>query len=113
MLRSLFVLAGALALGGCFTTSGIVANDVPECERLIPASLLAETPGADLPQARKLPDGHDDAQPWQVGFTEQTGQLEVANTKPPAVDHIYRECLKTHRERLERDTKGFFGRLFG
>jgi len=110
MFRSLFIFAAALALSGCVTTT--LANDVPECERLIPPSLTAPTPGADLPQARKLPDGHDDAQPWQAGFVEQTGQLEISNTKAPAVDHIYRECLATHRERLKKDTGGFFGRLF-
>jgi hypothetical protein len=29
------------------------------------------------------------------------------------VDHIYRNCLELHREALRRDTRGFFGRLFG
>lgn len=113
MIRLLFIAAAALTLSGCITTRGVVANDVPPCERLIPASLLADTPPADMPQSAKLPDGHDDARPWQAGFIEQTGQLEIANTRAPAVDHIYRECLTLHRERLERDTRGFFGRLFG
>lgn len=98
-----------LLLAGCTT---VMSNDVPQCERLIPASLLEETPGADLPEARTLPDGHDDAQPWQVGFVAQTGQLEIANTRAPAVDFIYKECLKLHREQLEKDTGGFFSRLF-
>jgi hypothetical protein len=85
---------------------------VPACERLIPQSLLAPTPPAELPEPAQLEDGHDDAQPWQVGFVEQTGQLEIANGKPPAVDHIYRECLKMHRDALAKSNRGFFGRLF-
>lgn len=100
-----------LLLSGCVSTS--IANDVPDCQRLIPASLLADTPPADLPEARQLPDGHDDAQPWQVGFIEQTGQLEKANERAPAVDHIYRECLAMHRDALKRAKRGFIGRLLG
>lgn len=101
------------ALAGCMTTRATVANDVPPCERLIPASLLEKTAPADMPQSAKLADGHDDARPWQAGFVEQTGRLEVADSKAPAVDHIYRECLRMHAEQLARDTRGFFGRLFG
>jgi hypothetical protein len=86
---------------------------VPRCEELIPSALLEAVPSADLPEARQLPDGHDDAQPWQVGYVEQTGQLEKANERPPAVDHIYRTCLRLHREALERSQRGFFGRIFG
>ena len=112
-MNKLAIAALPLILAGCVTTSGVVANDVPECERLIPPSLLAKTPPADMPVSAKLPDGHDDARPWQAGFIEQTGQLEIADSKAPAVGHIYRECLRLHRERLERDTTGFFGRLFG
>lgn len=110
MKQYLIVPLLALALGGCVST--VVANDVPPCERLIPASLLEKTPAAELPVSAKLPDGHDDARPWQAGFIEQTGQLEIASAKAPAVDHIYRECLALHRERLKKDTGGFFGRLF-
>jgi hypothetical protein len=33
----------------------------------------------DLPASAKLPNGDDDARPWQAGFVGQTGQLEVAN----------------------------------
>lgn len=113
MLRNLFAVAALALLSGCITAGGVIANDVPPCERLIPTNLLAETPPAQLPSALKLPDGHDDAQPWQVGFLEQTGQLEIANTKAPAVDHIYRTCLEMHRERLKKDSRGFLGRLFG
>jgi len=96
-------------LAACVSTA--IANDVPRCERLIPRSLLADTPPAGLPDVRQLPDGHDDAQPWQIGFIEQSGQLEKANGRAPAIDHIYRECLGMHREALRRSKRGFFGRL--
>lgn len=82
---------------------------MPECERLIPPSLLEGTPFAEAPVSAKLPDGHDDARPWQAGFIEQTGQKQIADAKAPAVDHIYRECLKLHRDRLARDTRKFLG----
>jgi hypothetical protein len=85
---------------------------VPQCERLIPPALLKDTPPADQPVSAKLPDGHDDARPWQSGFIEQTGQLEIANGRAPAVDYIYRQCLAMHREQLKKDTRGFFARLF-
>lgn len=75
--------------------------------------LLQAVDSAPVPEARQLPDGHDDAQPWQVGYLEQTGQLEKANERPPAVDHIYRTCLQLHRDALRRSQRGFFGRLFG
>lgn len=67
--------------------------------------LLEAVPAAELPEARQLPDGHDDAQPWQVGFVEQTGQLEKANERAPAVNHIYRSCLEMHREALRRSRR--------
>ena len=38
-------------------------------------------PPVPLPEATKLPDGHDDARPWQAGFVGQTGQLEIANAR--------------------------------
>lgn len=70
------------------------------------------TQASDIPVSAKLPDGHDDARPWQNGFVEQTGQLEKANDRAGNIDHIYVECLKLHRERLDQDTGGFFSRIF-
>ena len=105
--RAAIAIIAACNLSGCISTS--INSNVPECERVIPPSLLAETPPADIPIARQLPDGHDDAQPWQVGFVEQTGQLQIANTKAPAVDHIYRECLALHRAAIKRARPKFLG----
>ena len=92
---------------GCAHT--VITPTVPECERVIPPSLLEPTPPADLPAATYLPDGHDDAAPWQIGFLEQTAQLEKADAKAPAVDHIYRECLALHRKAQQRAKPKFLG----
>lgn len=101
----------AMPSAGCVSTA--IANDVPGCERLVPASLLKPVEGTPLPDERKLADGHDDPRPWQEAFLGQSVQLEKANERAPAVDHIYRECLSMHREALRRSKRGFFGRLLG
>lgn len=98
-------------LAGCASTA--ITNDVPECERLIPQSLLQPVEAVDLPEPAAHPDGHEQAQPWQEAFFGQSVQLEKANERPPAIDHIYRECLALHRKALKRSNRGFFGRLFG
>ena len=109
-LRAIAMMLPCALLAGCVHTT--IASSVPNCERLIPPALLKDTPPADLPVPAKLPDGHDDARPWQSGFIEQTGQLEIANTRAPAVDYIYRQCLELHREQLKKDAGGFFSRIF-
>jgi hypothetical protein len=111
LLKASAAMLLSLPTAACVSTE--ITNDVPHCEKLVPQMLLDPTPGADLPEPRKLADGHEDALPWEVGFTEQSGQLEKANEKPPAVDHIYRECLALHRDALARAKRGFFARLFG
>ncbi len=90
-----------------------MTNDVPRCEALIPAMLLQAVEGVPVPEARQHADGHQDAQPWMEGYVGQSGQLEKANERPGAVDHIYRACLENHRTALRRSQRGFFGRLFG
>lgn len=82
---------------------------MPECDRLIPKGLLEPTKPADLPVAAYLPDGHDDATPWQLGFLEQTAQLQKADEKAPAVHHIYRECLRMHGEAQKRSRPRILG----
>lgn len=47
---------------------------------------------AALPESARLPDGHDDARPWQSGFIEQTGQLEVANGRYTDAIGIVSRC---------------------
>lgn len=108
-LRAVAMMLLSAPLAACVQTS--IANDVPRCEELVPPSLIEPVPSAPVPEARQLPDGHDDAQPWQVGYLEQTGQLEIANERAPAVGHIYRFCLELHRRALGRSRRGFIGRL--
>lgn len=105
------VIIGALALSACVTTS--ISNDVPQCGRLVPDQMKARTVPTDLPEPRSHRDGHQDAEPWMVGFVGQTGQLDKANDRGDAIEHIYRTCLELHTEALRKSRRGFFGRLFG
>lgn len=103
----LAALLAAFALTGCATFgSAPVYGEIPECELLIPKSLLADVPGVPIPEG-------EDAEPWMQGFIGQTGQLEKANERPDAIDHIYKNCLVLHRRALQRAQRGFFARLFG
>ncbi len=108
-MKRLVVLAALL--GGCTTVP--ITNDVPQCDRLVPAALRARTAPVDLPVPAQHSDGHQDALPWQEGFIGQTGQLDKANDRGDGIDHIYRTCLELHGEALDRSKRGFFARLFG
>ena len=105
LLAQVTVIVGTVTLTGC-VTSPPVYGDIPECERLIPAALKQPVPGVPIPDS-------EEAEPWMQAFIGQTGQLDKANERAPAVDHIYAECLKMHRKALDRTKRGFFGRLFG
>ena len=100
----IILLAGA-ALSAC-VTSPPVYGDIPECERLIPESLKADVPGVPIPES-------EEAEAWMQAFIGQTGQLDKANERPDAIDHIYRNCLEMQRKALNKAKRGFFGRLFG
>jgi hypothetical protein len=110
-LRAILTLLPTALLAGCVHTA--VANDVPPCEDLIPQFLLAPTPPPDQPASAKLPDGHDDARPWQGGFIGAMGALEIESGKKAAVNEIYATCLRNARKQLHHDRKGFVGRIFG
>lgn len=88
-------------LAGC-AGRAVLTNDVPHCEKLVPAGLLQPVEHAPVPEARQLADGHDDAQPWQEGFLIEGGQLDKANDRAPAVDQIYRGCLDLFRDAVDR-----------
>lgn len=105
------VLCAALALTACVTAPPVY-GEIPECERLIPPSLTKPVEGVEIPQPESWPDGHQKAEPWMLGYLGQTGQLDKANENGPAIDHIYRECLRMHRDALKRVRRGFFARLF-
>lgn len=57
-----------------------------------PATGQGTVAPVDLPAAEKLPDGHDDAKPWQKGFIGQTGQLETSNDRYGAAVGIVSRC---------------------
>lgn len=105
LLGQVAALLGTVTLTGCATTPPVY-GDVPECERLIPESLKADVPGVPIPES-------EDAEPWMQAFIGQTGQLDKANERPDAIDHIYKTCLTMHRDALNKAKRGFFGRLFG
>lgn len=103
--RRMVIILPTLALAAC-VTSPPVYGDIPECERLIPASLKADVPGVPIPES-------EEAEPWMQAFIGQTGALDKANERPDAIDHIYKTCLEMHRKALDKTKRGFFGRLFG
>lgn len=104
-MKLVIILLTGATLSAC-VTSPPVYGDVPECERLIPDSLKAPVPGVPIPES-------EEAEPWMQAFIGQTGQLDKANERPVAIDHIYRTCLDLHRDALNKLKRGFFGRLFG
>jgi len=53
----------------------------------------------------KLPDGHDDARPWQEGFVGQTGQLEKANDRTGDTYHIVSTCEQMQEDALRAATR--------
>lgn len=105
--RRIVIILPTVLLASCATfSSPPVYGEVPMCEKLIPASLKADVPGVPIPDS-------EEAEPWMQAFIGQTGALDRANSRPEAIDHIYSECLKMHREALRKAKRGFFGRLFG
>lgn len=103
-MKCYMVLAAGLTLAGCTTTP--VYGDIPECDRLVPASLKEPVAGVPIPES-------EEAEAWMTAFVGQSGQLDKANERAPAVDHIYKTCLDLHRDALNKSKRGFFGRLFG
>tara|TARA_R110000782_G_scaffold29493_1_gene73261 strand:- start:151 stop:507 length:357 start_codon:yes stop_codon:yes gene_type:complete len=103
-LRAIAMMMLCVPLAACGAT--IRLGDVPQCYRLVQASgLLEETPPTELPTGAKLPDGHDDARPWQAGFIGQTGQLEKSNVDKGGAARVMRTCEDLHREALAKATR--------
>ncbi len=100
-----------LALTGC-THVNVIPTGV-DCGRLIPPTLKKPVPPVDLPEPRSFTDGHQDAEPWMVGFLEQTGQLDKANDRSEGIDYIYSQCERLNNEAIAKSRRGFFARLFG
>lgn len=77
-------------LAGCAFTE--IRPGASPCSALLPDDWSAGVAAAALPESAKLADGHDDARPWQSGFVEQTGQLEIANDRYTAATGIVSRC---------------------
>lgn len=72
----------------------------------MPAQLVDPTPGAPLPNSS--------AGGWAAFGNAQTGQLEEANRKPPAIGHIVQTCEAKHAAavaKAQRDSKPWWRRL--
>lgn len=104
-------LLAVFALGGC-VSSNVIPN-AAHCGSLIPPSMLKPTTPVDLPEPKQHADGHQDAEPWMVGFLGQTGQLDKANDRADGINYIYSQCERLNGEAISKSRHGFFGRLFG
>jgi hypothetical protein len=67
-------------------------------------------PPADLPESAKLANGDDDARPWQQGFVEQTGQLEIANTRYVDAVGIVSRCEARDAAAIKKAEGGLLSR---
>ena len=104
--KSLIAAPLLLMVSSCATFgSAPVYGEIPECELLVPQYLKDPVLGVAIPDS-------EEAEPWMQAFVGQTGQLDKANERPTAIDHIYSTCLQMHRNALKRAKRGFFGRLF-
>lgn len=106
MKRFLIAAPIMLLLCSCATfSSAPVYGEIPQCDRLIPPSLKSPVPGVPIPDTEAT-------EAWMQAFLGQTGQLDKANERPAAIDHIYKTCLDMHREALAKAKRGFWGRIF-
>lgn len=78
----------------------MISPDALSCSALLPDDWFAGVTPADLPEDRKLPDGHDDAKPWQQGFLSQTALLETANERYIAGVGIIKRCEERNAKAL-------------
>lgn len=103
-MRKLLITTPLLLMASSCATFGSapVYGEIPECEKLVPPSLTGPVNGVAIPDVETYPDGHEKAEPWQLAFLGQSGQLEKANSRPEAIDHIYRTCLQMHRAALAK-----------
>lgn len=94
-------------LAGCVHT--VIYPDALRCSDLLPSSWLEGVPGVMIPEGVKLPDGHDDARPWQGGFVGQTGQLEMANGRYADGVGIVKRCEDRNAAALKAAKPKFLG----
>ena len=105
-LRAIATLPLIALLAGCAAT--VIQADASRCSDLLPSSWLEGVAPAPLPESAKLPDGHDDARPWQSGFVAQTGQLEAANGRYVDAVGIVRRCEDRDAAAVKRARRRWF-----
>lgn len=101
-------LVGLFSLSACVGSPAIIASVSP-CSQLLPTEWTKGVAPAPQPESAKLDDGHDDARPWQKGFVEQTGQLEVANDRYSAAVGIVGRCEARDAKAVQRARPRFLG----
>jgi hypothetical protein len=97
--------ASALSLSAC-AGAPIVTAAPSSCSSLLPSSWRDGVAGADLPQGDQVGD-------WIVFGEQQTGKLEVANSRTRDAIDIVSRCESRDAAAIKKATRGFFGRLFG
>lgn len=81
---------------GCMTVSVDADNDDP-CSEYVPQMLWDRTPHAQPPGTSQASHGQ-----FEVA---EAGQLEKANDKPPAIQHIITTCEANKKKAVERAKK--------
>lgn len=76
---------------------------------LLPPNWKKGVEAVDLPESAKLPDGHDDARPWQSGFIGQTGRLETSNGRYGDAVGIMERCEARDAKAIEKAKPKFLG----
>lgn len=93
-------------LAGCVATA--ISPDAVRCSELLPNSWDKGVDSVDLPETAKLPDGHDDARPWQEGFVGQTGRLEMSNGRYQDGIGIVRRCEERNAAAVKKARRRIF-----
>lgn len=109
-LKRLRAIAMMLLIVPCVACAAtIISPAASPCSALLPTEWLNGVPPAELPVSAKLADGHDDARPWQQGFVEQTGQLEVANGRYGDAVGIVSRCEVRDASAVKKARPKFLG----
>lgn len=106
-LRAIATMLLIAPLAGCAAT--VISPSASPCSALLPSEWLKGVLAAVLPASAKLPDGHDDARPWQSGFVEQTGQLEKANGRYLDAVGIVQRCEARDAAAVKRARPSLLG----
>ena len=97
-MRTLLAVA-ALSLGGCVTPTVTVQPN--SCSSLLPASWKEGVEGADLPEGNTVGD-------WIVFGEQQTGKLEIANSRTKDSIEIVSRCEERDKLAVKQATRRRF-----